>query len=393
MRYRRFGKTDLELPVITCGGMRFQHSWNSDDKVPEDGQRNVEACVRRSFDFGIHHFETARGYGTSEEQLGRILPQLPRDEIIVQTKVSPQAKVKQFVDIFEVSMKKLQLDYLDIFSIHGINNEECLENALRCLDQVHAWQREGRIRHIGFATHGPNDIIVKAIQTGAFESVNLHWFYIFQDNWPAIAEAHQRDMGVYIISPNDKAGMLYQPTPKLEQLTAPLHPMVFNGLFCLSHPEVHSLSCGVSKSEDFEVHMETVEKLDRAAELVEPIQRRLEEEMARVLGAEWVATWHEGLPEWHETPGEINIPWILRLRNLALAYDMVEFGKMRYNLLGNGGHWFPGQKADKLAEIDSGALRDALANSPHADVIPGLLAETHALLTGEQRKRLQQEDE
>ena len=391
MRYRRFGKTGLELPVITCGGMRFQHSWNSDDPIPADSQENVEACVRKALDLGIHHFETARGYGTSEEQLGRVLPQLPRDEIIVQTKVSPRATVAEFVDVFEVSMSKVQLDYLDIFSFHGINNQECLENTLRCLDQALEWKREGRIRHIGFATHGPNDIIVKAVQTDAFESVNLHWFYVFQGNWPAILEAHQRDMGVYIISPNEKGGLLFKPSPKLERLTAPLHPMVFNGLFSLAHPEVHSLSCGVSRPEDFDIHMETVDKLDQAAELVAPIERRLHEEMERVLGAEWVATWPVGLPEWHETPGGINIPWILRLRNLALAFDMLEYGKMRYNLLGNGGHWFPGYKADKLAEVDEGELREALKNSPHADVIPEILREAHDLLAGEERKRLQRD--
>jgi len=104
--------------------------------------------------------------------------------------------------------------------------------------------------------------------------------------------------------------------------------------------------------------------------------------------AEWTDTWQVGLPEWHETPGHINIPWILRLRNLVLAFDMIEFGRMRYNLLGNGGHWFPGNKADKLGEVD---LTECLRNSPHAAKIPAVLAEAHALLAGEERKRLQQE--
>jgi predicted aldo/keto reductase-like oxidoreductase len=72
---------------------------------------------------------------------------------------------------------------------------------------------------------------------------------------------------------------------------------------------------------------------------------------------------------------------------LALAYDLVEYGKMRYNLLGNGGHWFPGQKADKLAELD---LTDCLKNSPYQDKIPQLLAETETLLGGTEVKRLSQ---
>src|SRR5579871_2359217 len=98
MKYRRFGRTELQMPVISCGGMRYQHNWQDLDfsEIPVDGQQNLEACIRRAFELGINHIETARGYGTSEMQLGRVLPTLPRDQIIVQTKVSPQAKSEEF---------------------------------------------------------------------------------------------------------------------------------------------------------------------------------------------------------------------------------------------------------------------------------------------------------
>ncbi len=389
MEYRRFGKTELTLPVVTCGCMRFQQSWEADDPITEESQRNVEGCVRHAFELGINHFETARGYGTSEAQLGRVLPELPRDDIIVQTKVNPEANVKEFAAHFDDSMKRLNVDYLDIFSFHGINNDETLENALRCMDQALAWKDRGRIRHIGFASHGASDILIKAVRTGAFESMNLHWFYIQQDNWTAIEEATRRDMGVYIISPNDKGGMLYRPSAKLERLTAPLHPMLFNDLFCLARPEVHSIGCGVSRPEDFDLHMEAVDKLDQAAETVAPIERRLHDELVQVLGQDWVETWRLGLPKWHETPGEINIPVILHLRNLVLAFDMLEYGKMRYNILGNAGHWFPGNKADKMDEHD---LSKCLKDSPHAERIPTALKEIHDILVGEGVKRLQQDE-
>jgi predicted aldo/keto reductase-like oxidoreductase len=389
MEYRRFGKTELSMPVFSCGGMRYQQSWKDSDPVSEEGQANLEACIRRAFDLGINHIETARGYGTSEFQLGKILPQLPRDEIIVQTKVAPYADVEQFKATFEKSMGLLRLDHVDLFSFHGINDNETLENTLICLDTALRWKREGRIRHIGFSTHGHVDTIVKAIQTDVFEHVNLHWYYIFQENWPAVLEARKRDMGVFIISPNDKGGMLYQPSAKLMDLCAPLHPMVFNGLFCLSHPEVHTLSCGVARPEDFDAHMETVRLLPQADEVIGPIVQRLEDEYRRSLGEGWAENWQVGLPQWHEAPGEINIPVILHLRNLALAYDLVEYGKMRYGLLGNGGNWFPGQKADNLASLD---LAPALARSPHAASIPEVLAEAHALLGGLERARLVQDE-
>lgn len=388
MRYRRFGATELPIPVISCGGMRFQHSWKDEEDVPEESQRNVESCIRRALELGITHIETARGYGTSEYQLGKILPGLPRDGMIVQTKVGPEDDVSKFVANFERSMKLLGLDYVDLFAFHGINNADVLAAAMKCMDHALAWKKAGRIRHIGFSTHGPTNVLLDAVKTGAFEYINLHWYYIFQDNWPVIEEATRRDMGVFIISPNEKAGLLFKPSAKLLELCAPLHPMIFNGLFCLARPEVHTLSCGVSCPEDFDIHLEIPEQLEQAAALTQPIVERLEAVLRETVGDKWFEHWESGLPEWDETPGEINIPVILRLRNLALAYDMIEYGRMRYNLLGNGGHWFPGKKADKLGEVD---LTACLAASPFAERIPGYLAETHRLLEGEEIKRLQAE--
>ena len=91
MIYRRFGRTELQMPVFSCGGMRYQHSWKDEEAegITNEGQANLEATIRRSVELGINHIETARGYGTSELQLGRILPKFDREKIIVQTKVAP----------------------------------------------------------------------------------------------------------------------------------------------------------------------------------------------------------------------------------------------------------------------------------------------------------------
>ena len=377
------------MPVISCGGMRFQHGWKEDEEIPAESDRNVEACARRALELGITHLETARGYGTSEAQMGKFLPDLDRDSFHLQTKIGPHKDVSKFVSDFEKSMGLLRVDHLDLMAIHGINDDDSFEAFEGCLETALKWKEEGRIRNLGFATHGPTDIITKAIATDVFDYVNLHWYYVFQDNWPAIEEATKRDMGVFIISPNDKGGKLYEPSDKLLELCAPFHPMVFNGLFCLSHPEIHTLSCGVSCPGDFDIHLETAEKVDEAAALVAPIVQRLEEAMAETLGEAWQKTWEEGLPQWHQTPGNINIPWILRLRNLARAYDMVEYGKMRYNFLGNGDSWFPGEQCGKAGEFD---FSEALSKSPHAKEIPGYLLEAHALLKGEEVKRLQQDE-
>lgn len=392
MLYRRFGRTELQMPVFSCGGMRYQFKWQdvTPEEIPQDNQQNLEAVIRRALEIGITHIETARGYGTSEMQLGKILPQFPREKLIVQTKVSPVADPQEFRQTFEKSLAYLQLDYVDLFGLHGINNAEIWDHSIRvggCLEVAKQLQAEGKIRFIGFSTHAPTDLIIQAINTNQFDYVNLHWYYINQWNWSAIEAANKLDMGVFIISPSNKGGLLYQPSEKLVNLCSPLSPMVFNDLFCLSHPQVHTLSIGAAKPSDFDEHLKTLELLDKAEEILSPILKRLENAAIETFGEDWVKTWETNLPSWEQTPGEVNIRVILWLLNLALAYDMIEYGKMRYNLLGSGGSWFPGNRVNNLEELD---LRECLVNSPHAEKIPQMLATAQEILGGAEVKRLSQ---
>lgn len=392
MLYRRFGRTDLQMPVFSCGGMRYQYKWQDVplSTIPPDSQENLDATIRRSLDLGIHHIETARGYGSSERQLGEVLPTIPREKLIVQTKICPVADAHDFRRTFDTSLAALKLDYVDLLSLHGINTEELLNYSVRpggCLDVVRSLQAAGKVRFVGFSTHGPTSVIVQTIATNQFDYVNLHWYYINQVNWSAIEAAQRHDMGVFIISPSDKGGKLYTPPSRLVDLCAPLSPMVFNDLFCLSHPQVHTLSVGAAKPEDFDEHLKTLELLDRADELLPLVIQRLEQAAIDRLGETWYKTWRVGLPTPQETPGGLNIPVILWLRNLAIAYDMVDYAKMRYNLLGQGSHWFPGVKVD---QVNLAELKPCLRHSPHAEHIPQLLLEAHQLLSGTTVQRLSQ---
>ena len=388
MLYRRFGRTNLQMPVFTCGGMRYQHSWKKTDKPTSNSIKRVENIVKRSLELGINHFDTANGYGTSEEELGHVLRNVNRDSFILQSKVPLREDTSLFMKMFNESMSLLQVDYLDMFSLHGINNHELLDIALKkngCLDVALRLKREGRIKNIGFSTHGTVDVIIDTIESKAFDYVNLHWFYIFQDNWPAIIKAKKNDMGVLIISPNDKGGMLYKPPEKLQKLTSPLSPMKFNDIFCLSKPEVDTLTIGASAPETFDEHVDALRYLDHQNELSTQIEAKLIAEFRSTLGYEWAETWKDGLPKWYETPGNINIPTILFLWNIAKAYDMVEYSKMRFNLMGNGSHWFPGNRPENLDSYD---FSECLRNAPNRKFIPGILKDAFELLAGKDVKRL-----
>jgi uncharacterized protein len=393
MQYRRFGRTEIQMPIFSCGGMRYRFLNQDIPKrfIPASSQNNVEATIRRALDLGITHIETARDYGTSEIQLGEVLKQFPQDDLIVQTKGFPQADPNRFLRVFEQSLQNLQLDYIDLFAIHGINTQELMDQTLRpggCLEVAQALRKKGKIRCIGFSTHAPTALIKRLILTSQFDYVNLHWYYINQDNWSAIELANAHDMGVFIISPTDKGGQLYNPPQKLVDLCAPLSPMVFNDLFCLSHPQVHTLSVGASNPEDFDEHLKVLPLLEQSQTFLTPIVQRLQDAEIERLGKTWVQTWRQGVPSYDQTPKGINIPVILWLHNLLEAYDMKDFAKARYNLLGNGSHWFPGQNA---AQVNTINLQDCLANSPHAAIIPELLEQTHQRLQGKKVRRFSQQ--
>jgi len=140
---RRFGRTDISMPVFTMGGMRMQQSWGRGDaadithmsEVDPDCQDNFVAILRRALSHGINHFETARGYGCSELQYGDALRQLfesgvKREDLILQTKVSPFATPEEFRETLDLSLSLLGVEYIDLFSFHGINTEQCAPTAL-----------------------------------------------------------------------------------------------------------------------------------------------------------------------------------------------------------------------------------------------------------------------
>ena len=395
---RRFGRTELAMPVLSLGGMRFQQSWSDlpPAEITAASQEKLRAILERAVAIGAHHIETARGYGSSERQLGWLLGEVPDPQRILQTKLPPQADPAVFEQQLALSVERLGLEArgerLDLLGFHGVNNAELLEQVLRpggCLAVARRWQAAGRVGHIGLSTHAPLPLILEAIASDGFDYINLHWYFIRQDNRPAVEAAMAHDMGVFVISPTDKGGHLHTPAPRFSALCEPLHPIVFNDLFCLSAPGIHTISVGAARLSDFDRHLEAVAQLPQASQLLPPILERLEAARRQALDPRWLASWQQGLPAWEATPGGLNLPLLLWLHNLLEAWGLEDYCRARYGLLGEGGHWFPGHNANGLdSEVSEQELRAVLGESPWAEEIPAILRRLRERLGGEQQQRL-----
>jgi uncharacterized protein len=370
MQYRRFGRTELPLSVITLGGMRYHDGWSAPHDQPS--ARMIEQCaemVRLALDAGVNHIETAKGYGKSEHCYGRVLNHeldVPRDSYYFMTKGAPETGDEMHRTI-EAQLRALGMDRIDLYAWHGINTPRRYSVAVAKggpVEVLKRYQEQGVIGSVGFSTHGSIRTITDAIATDLFDFVNLHYYYFWQRNWGAVLQAAARDMGVFIISPNDKGGQLFNAPAELRELTAPLTPIQFNARFCLKTPHVHTLSFGMTERSHVEEMLGVLPVNVPLSERDLQIQRRLDARVDAISS-------YEGL-ELDDDPSGINIPEVLRFRRMLKCFGMRDFGRYRYNMFQPDSEWFWGALAtdDNLQKVDPSRF------PPGIDVVE-MLRETH----------------
>jgi uncharacterized protein len=165
----------------------------------------------------------------------------------------------------------------------------------------------------------------------------------------------------------------------LKDLCYPFSPLELNYRFLLSDPRITTLSVGAANLEEL---IKPLQVADRVGELTPEeitVFKSLENHRNTALDTDKCSQCYQCLP----CPENINIPEVLRLRNLAVAYDMTDYGQYRYGMFENAGHWFPGMKGNKCTECG-----DCLPKCPENLNIPGLLEDAHSLLNGKSGRRL-----
>ncbi|EJH8726977.1 L-glyceraldehyde 3-phosphate reductase [Cronobacter sakazakii] len=167
MEYRRCGRSGLKLPAISLG---LWHNFGDATLVETSRQ-----LLRRSFDLGITHFDLANNYGpppgSAESHFGRLLKEdfLPyRDELIISTKAGytmwdgpygDWGSRKYLISSLDQSLKRMGLEYVDIFYHHRPDPETPLEETMRALDHI---VRQGKALYVGISNY-PADRAREAI--------------------------------------------------------------------------------------------------------------------------------------------------------------------------------------------------------------------------------------
>jgi len=194
--YRTLGKTGLKIPVISFGVMRAD---------------NPGLC-KAAYEKGIKLFDTANGYqnGNNEIMLGNLLKNYPRDSFYLATKVKPvgtdrdgkpsdQTTAEDFLEKFNASLSRLQMDYVDILYVHDIRNPEMLEYK-PIINAVKKLKKDGKAKFIGFSTHANEPLVIEAAASlNTFDviltSYNFKQTYITELN-SAIKKAAAAGIGI-----------------------------------------------------------------------------------------------------------------------------------------------------------------------------------------------------
>ena len=368
---RTFGR-GRAISLFSLGTMR---ALGSADQMTEV----VEAAVQAE----INHLETAPAYGPAEDFLGQALQRSrrrPDGGWVITSKLLPGISFEQGRRQLRGILERLQCERLDNLAVHGLNRPEHLHWAEKGEGRaLLEWAMESNlVDQVGFSSHGSQRLIAEALDIELFTFCSLHLHLLDPQRLPLARRALDRGMGVLAISPADKGGRLQAPSAQLIEDCWPIAPLELAYRYLLSQG-ISSLTVGASQASDLHLASQLAHRCGPLNPEEQQCIRTLEERRGHRLGAELCGQCQACLP----CPSEVPIPELLRLRNLALGHDLIEFSQERYNLIGRAGHWWE--------ELDASACDgcgDCLPRCPNQLPIPQLLADTHGRLKATPRRRL-----
>jgi aryl-alcohol dehydrogenase-like predicted oxidoreductase len=201
MRYHSLGQTGLFVSELCLGTMTFGGTDGMWVKIGSLQQTDAERLIGQAFDAGINFIDTADVYagGESEKITGQALKNLkiPREKLVVATKVFGEtgdgpntrgASRGHILDGVKASLKRLQLDHIDLYQIHGFDSATPIEETVRALDQL---VRNGDVRYVGVSNWAAWQI-VKAL--GIAERLGLARFESLQAYYTVAGRDIEREL-------------------------------------------------------------------------------------------------------------------------------------------------------------------------------------------------------
>jgi aryl-alcohol dehydrogenase-like predicted oxidoreductase len=189
MRYRLLGRTGLYVSEICLGTMTYggKGRWAPIGKL---GVAEAQSQIKAAFDAGVNFIDTANVYseGDSERILGEALAnlKLPREDLVIATKVRVRMGPgpnrvgltrAHILDEVEASLRRLKLNHIDLYQIHGVDQVTPLEQTLRALEDL---VRSGKVRYIGLSNYAAWQImkglgISEHLGLSRFESIQAYY--------------------------------------------------------------------------------------------------------------------------------------------------------------------------------------------------------------------------
>lgn len=189
---RKLGKTGLEVVPIGFGGIPIQRL----------EQEVVNEIVEKMIQEGVNFIDTARGYTTSEQMIGKALENQKRKHFILATKSMARDYEQMKTDI-ETSLRLLNTDYIDLYQCHLVKDMQQYETimsekgAYKALLEAKA---EGKIRHIGITAHSV-DFMMEIIREMPFETLQFPYNLVERQGERLFQLAHEREIGVIVMKP------------------------------------------------------------------------------------------------------------------------------------------------------------------------------------------------
>lgn len=191
IKKRVLGRTGLEVSEIGFGGIPIQ-------KISE---KEAVGIIRKCGKLGVNFIDTGRAYNDSERKIGLAMKG-QRDKWILASK-SPAITYDRMKKDVEAGMKEMGVDFIELYQLHHIKNEEMLKQSLRS-DGAYAvlkeMQKQGKIGFIGVTSHEPK-VLEKAVATGKFDTVMTSYNYFEREAEPMIKKAQKKNIGVIVMKP------------------------------------------------------------------------------------------------------------------------------------------------------------------------------------------------